>query len=157
VPATEAQRCAGNLGNLRRYSGAGDIGGGDMKIREGAYYRARNGAIYGPMMYSVASSRYPVMVKGTIWCWGEDGFYQSNQQETEHDLISEAYVSDTPPADVPSPETKTLRDEFASDWMKGVLANPNHADGDMESFACMAYRMADAMMEARQCWKERKK
>jgi len=49
----------------------------------------------------------------------------------------------------PAPETKTLRDEFASDWMKGVLANPNQSDSDSESSARMAYRMADAMMKAR--------
>jgi hypothetical protein len=121
-----------------------------MKIREGAYYRARNGAIYGPMMYSVASSRYPVMVKGTIWCWGEDGFYQSNQQETEHDLISEAYVSDTPPADAPSPETKTLRDEFAMAALKAMLGHSDYVELSPDQMAVEAYRQADAMIEARQ-------
>ncbi len=128
-----------------------------MKIEAGKYYRARNGAIYGPMMYSVASSRYPVMVKGTIWCWGEDGFYQSNQQETEHDLISEAYVSDTPPADAPAPEAKTLRDEFAGYAIIGLLAAGDCHAFNRDEMAVEAYRQADAMMEARQCWKARKK
>lgn len=137
-----------------------------MKIREGAYYRTRGGYVVGPME-KTGHGNYP-------WsslhdCWTDDGRFNIADDECEADLISEVYFSDTPPADAltlpsamlkpqdwrrlkpiePSPEAKNLRDEFASDWMKGVLANPNNADGDMESFSRMAYRMADAMMEAR--------
>ena len=122
-----------------------------MKIEAGKYYRTRGGDVVGPMRLADGRCRYPwLTIKD---CWTTEGEFSL---EGEHvcDLISEVYVSDTPP-DAPLPDIitdqpcKTLRDEFASDWMKGVLANPNHADGDMESFACMAYRMADAMMEAR--------
>ncbi len=102
--------------------------------------------------------------------WTDEGRWCEFDDIHNMDLISEVYVSDTPPDALEdnmrkfmsrtgpdwglkpielSPETKTLRDEFASDWMKGVLANPNQSDSDPESFACMAYRMADAMMEAR--------
>lgn len=49
-----------------------------------------------------------------------------------------------------SDPVKTLRDEFAMEWMKGVLANPNQSDSDPESFAKCAYEMADAMLKARQ-------
>jgi hypothetical protein len=121
-----------------------------MKIEAGKYYRTRDGDVVGPMArYAGRDDTFTAMGH----TWNKDGsFVRGNTSKL--DLISEVYVSDTPP-DAPLPDIitdqpcKTLRDEFASDWMKAVLANPNHADGDMESFACMAYRMADAMMEAR--------
>jgi hypothetical protein len=121
-----------------------------MKIREGAYYRTRGGLIVGPLTRVSWCDRTFAAYDMT---WKENGSYVLGITNSL-DLISEVYVSDTLP-DAPLPDIitdqpcKTLRDEFASDWMKAVLANPNHADGDMESFACMAYRMADAMMEAR--------
>ena len=127
-----------------------------MKIREGAYYRTRHGDVVGPM-------------RRVDWCdatftagdftWNEDGFYVL-AIPSKWDLISEVYVSDTPPADTPSfihpmldgpsgpflmvPEAKTLRDEFAMRLMD--------RDAFMVGFkekAEQLYRAADAMMEAR--------
>ncbi len=111
-----------------------------MKIREGAYYRMRGGDVVGPL-------------KRVSWCdrtfaasditWKENGSYVQNVTHSL-DLISEVYVSDTPPADAPAPEAKTLRDEFAMALMD--------ADDFMVGFkehAEQLYRAADAMMEAR--------
>jgi hypothetical protein len=131
---------------MRRYSGAGDMGGGDMKIREGAYYRARNRRIFGPMGSPDFCERYPWAIG--ILQWDENGrCYQTGTRRDEgHDLISEVYVSDTPPADAPAPETKTLRDEFAMEAMKILIPRQEQKD---ETFAELAYIQADAMMEAR--------
>jgi hypothetical protein len=85
-----------------------------MKIREGAYYRARNGAIYGPMLHVKSPIRYPFKIAGVDYEWGVDGFYQSDLQPTQFDLISEVYVSDTPPADAPAPET--IRLDPRTEW-----------------------------------------
>ena len=64
-----------------------------MKIREGAYYRTRDGFVVGPM-------------RRVDWCdatftagdftWNEDGSYVQGIPY-KMDLISEVYVSDTPP------------------------------------------------------------
>jgi hypothetical protein len=64
-----------------------------MKIREGAYYRTRDGDVVGPM-------------RRVDWCdatftagdltWNEDGSYVKDITY-KMDLISEVYVSDTPP------------------------------------------------------------
>jgi hypothetical protein len=161
-----------------------------MKIREGAYYRARNGVIYGPMMRAKAQIRYPFRVADVDLDWCADGFFQSDKLESGHDLISEVYVSDTPPAvketeaelremmrdprywrqrdpewvkrvtdgfralvggdtppaDAPAPETKTLRDEFAMAALQGMLAR----ESDLaHKVARYAYQYAAAMMEAR--------
>ncbi len=70
------------------------------------------------------------------------------------DLVSEVYVSDTPP-DAPLPDIitdqpcKTLRDEFAMAALTGLLANAVD-DGSMgaEDWASDAYLFADKMMEA---------
>jgi hypothetical protein len=111
-----------------------------MKIREGAYYQTRGGDVVGPL-------------SAVSWCdrtfsaldltWHEDGSYVQGVPGNL-DLISEVYVSDTPPADAPAPEAKTLRDEFAMALMD--------ADDFMVGFkehAEQLYRAADAMMEAR--------
>jgi len=157
---------------------AGSFGSGDMKIEAGKYYRMRGdgknlGQVVGPM--------YPVAYG--VYAWGcasffftETGLYDADS-ESEYDLISEVYVSDTPPADARSPgalplnpaakfklfrqvgpheivqnapvlETKTLRDEFAMAALTGFVANPNNIAGTEES-AQWAYRYADAMIEAR--------
>jgi hypothetical protein len=78
-----------------------------MKIEAGKYYRRRRGDVVGPLT-------------GVTWCdrtfmaadmtWHENGSYVLGLGH-EYDLIAEVYVSDTPPADVPAPETKTLRDD----------------------------------------------
>jgi len=66
-----------------------------MQIREGAYYRTRGGDVVGPLT-------------GVTWCdrtfmaadmtWNEDGSYVPGIGH-EYDLISEVYVSDTPPTE----------------------------------------------------------
>jgi hypothetical protein len=81
-----------------------------MKIREGAYYRRRRGDVVGPLT-------------GVTWCdrtfmaadmtWHENGSYVLGLGH-EYDLISEVYVSDTPPADAPEP--KTIRLDPRTEW-----------------------------------------
>ena len=136
---------------MRRYFGANNMGGGDMKIREGAYYRTRGGDVVGPMVQS-DDKRYPWIVFGAIvnsLRWMPEGDY-SYIGHHPLDLISEVYVSDTPPADAPLPDIitdqpiKTLRDEFAMQLMK-----PNDFMVGFKDHAEQLYRAADAMMEAR--------
>jgi hypothetical protein len=169
-----------------------------MEIREGAYYRTREGRVIGPMRHSDYSENYP-WTDGNAE-WGEDGTYRKNGYTNAfNDLISEVYVSDTPPAvkegenvsskeltdvptkalerferlastmvsaeyangyreacwhiihdtppaNAPAPETKTLRDEFAMEAMKILIPRQEQKD---ETFAELAYIQADAMMEAR--------
>jgi hypothetical protein len=81
-----------------------------MKIREGAYYRRRRGDVVGPLT-------------GVTWCdrtfmaadmtWHENGSYVLGLGH-EYDLIAEVYVSDTPPADAPAPET--IRLDPRTEW-----------------------------------------
>ena len=122
-----------------------------MKIREGAYYRTRGGNVVGPMAQS-SDKRYPWTVFGGTYSslrWTQEGDY-SYAGPNFLDLISEVYVSDTPPADAPLPDIitdqpiKTLRDEFAMQLMK-----PNDFMVGFKEHAEQLYRAADAMMEAR--------
>jgi hypothetical protein len=124
------------------------------------------------MMHAQVPMRFPFKVADVALDWREDGFFQSDRLESEHDLISEVYVSDTPPAvkdteaelrdmmrdprywrthepefvkrvidgfralgggdtppaDAPAPEAKTLRDELeekaALAILSGYYANP---------------------------------
>ncbi len=144
-----------------------------MQIREGAYYRKRNGEVVGPMQ---ASNQMGAWIS-CDYVWYDDGRFLNSGTQHMMDLISEVYVSDTGPtiitvtpgssgggggmtpdtprvgfappdqrqtADAPAPETKTLRDEFAMALMD--------ADAFMVGFkehAEQLYRAADAMMEAR--------
>jgi hypothetical protein len=117
-----------------------------MKIREGAYYRRRDGEVVGPMVPS----------KHRTWAWVvndhawyEDGRFLNSGVPNMMDLISEVYVSDTPPADPPAPEVKTLRDEFAGRALTGMMADHTAPDKPPEFFADLAYKYANAMMEAR--------
>ena len=135
-----------------------------MQIREGAYYRTRGGddkpsAVVGPMQYSSTSKCW--YVPG--WSWTASGARYYGV-EGDMDLISEVYVSDTPPGLTATtitnglphamPEAKTLRDEFAMealpvayDYIKGdcrTLSNLN-----LHVIAATAYIFADSMMEAR--------
>jgi hypothetical protein len=156
---------------MRRYSGAGCFGSGDMKISEGAYYRTRGGTVVGPIQKNLTGDGFKY--------YHEDGSFVGAARVM--DLVSEVYVSDTPPADAPLPETirldprnewklfrqmgphelvtnasvpmletKTLRDEFAMAALTGLLANAVD-DGSMgaEDWASDAYLFADKMMEAR--------
>jgi hypothetical protein len=66
--------------------------------------------------------------------------------ESEADLISEVYVSDTPPANAPAPGYKTLRDEFAMAALQGMLARESDLARNVARYA---YEYADAMMEVR--------
>ena len=173
-----------------------------MKIEAGRFYMARNGIIYGPMICLGSPIRYPFRVTNCDFDWGEDGFYQSDQQETQFDLISEVYVSDTPPsdkpaappavketedqlremmrdprywrtrepefikrvtdgfralvagdtphADAPAPEVKTLRDEFAMAALNGAMVGYHDKPSvTCDNIAKWSYDLADAMMEAR--------
>jgi hypothetical protein len=116
-----------------------------MKIEAGKYYRTRGGAVVGPMQ-TRDDSCY-CWESGTD-CWTDKGGFEEGRQ-WKHDLISEVYVSDTPPADAPASEVKTLRDEFAMEAMK--LLFPKHGADWVEVFlAIAAYKQADAMMEARE-------
>jgi len=117
-----------------------------MKIKEGAYYRTRDGDVVGPMA-AVSGCNYTFTAIG--YTWNEDGsFVRGNPYKL--DFVSEVYVSDTPPADAPAPEAKTLRDEFAMAALTGVMAQAVD-DGNMGSgdWASDAYFFADMMMEAR--------
>jgi hypothetical protein len=124
-----------------------------MKIEAGKYYRRRRGDVVGPLT-------------GVTWCdrtfmaadmtWHENGSYVLGLGH-EYDLISEVYVSDTPPADAPAPGAKTLRDEFAMAALSGMLTDRDCGDVPATAVASAAYEYADSMMEARQCWKERRK
>ena len=120
----------------------------DMKIREGAYYRTFGGEIAGPMKRSEVSPTE--WLSGRRGHWTDFGCYcHSTAPEDVWDLVSEVYVSDTPPETAPAPETKTLRDEFAmvalSDFMSQFRKNVVS-----QYAACrLSYDWADAMMEAR--------
>ena len=65
-----------------------------MKIREGAYYRTRHGDVVGPMRLCKDQSWYSCYHQ-----WNEDGGIFSSGADHGLDLISEVYVSDTPPSD----------------------------------------------------------
>jgi hypothetical protein len=122
-----------------------------MKIREGAYYRTRGGDVVGPMKpVTVANDApHPRYVWGCFGrTWTDSGDYDFGAGYLEEDLISEVYVSDTPPADAPAPEVKNLRDEFAMEAMK-LLFPKYGADWVEVMLAIAAYKQADAMMEAR--------
>jgi hypothetical protein len=126
-----------------------------MQIREGAYYRTRGGDVVGPMACYAGCDNTFMAVGST---WNEDGSY-FDHVPYRLDLISEVYVSDTPP-DAPSfihpapdgpsgpfltvPETKTLRDEFVMRLMDRDMFAVGFIDE-----AEQLYRVADAMMEAR--------
>ena len=124
-----------------------------MKIEAGKYYRTRGGDVVGPMRHEEAGSHFPWITLTRCWTIEGKVFRGGEGVESCMDLISEVYVSDTPPADAPAPEAKTLRDEFAMVALpisyeyirigKATSAFNTHA------LAITAYNFADAMMEAR--------
>jgi hypothetical protein len=113
----------------------------DMKIEAGKYYRTRYGDVVGPMRRTTDQSWY-----SNYRTWNEDGGIFSSGAAHGLDLISEVYVSDTPPETAPAPEAKTLRDEFAMEAMKLLLPKHDWVEGIL---ALYSYKQADAMMEAR--------
>jgi len=135
-----------------------------MQIREGAYYRTRGGLIVGPLTRVSWCDR---TFAASDITWKENGSYVQGITNPL-DLISEVYVSDTPPVAtetedkwrerllaagpnwplIETHDRKTLRDEFAMEAMK--LLFPKHgADWVEVMLAIAAYKQADAMMEAR--------
>ena len=118
-----------------------------MQIREGAYYRTRGGDVVGPMQRNKSDRIYPWFVLSDLWT--SDGRFNHLAHCSVGDLITEVYVSDTPPAEAPALETKTLRDEFAMAALQGLMANPDNPPDTRREWAEEAYLYADAMMEAR--------
>ena len=114
-----------------------------MKIEAGKYYQTRGGDVVGPL--SAVSWLMTRAFSALDLTWHEDGSYVQGVPGNL-DLISEVYVNDTPPADTPAPEAKSLRDEFAMEAMKLLIPRQEYKD---ETFAELAYIQADAMMEAR--------
>jgi hypothetical protein len=105
-----------------------------MKIREGAYYRTRGGRrIIGPMEHvNYRAEKWKFAAVGFndgVPSWTDEGRWCEFDDSHDMDLISEVYVSDTPTADAPAPEAKTLRDELeekaALAILSGYYANPN--------------------------------
>jgi hypothetical protein len=161
-----------------------------MKIEEGKYYRTRDGDVVGPMAAVYGCDDAFTAIGHT---WNEDGsFVRGNPYKL--DLISEVYVSDTPPtvqeteeelremmrdprywqkrkpewvkrvtegfraliggdtppADAPATETKTLRDEFAMAALNGAMVGYHDKPSAMcDNIAKWSYDVADAMMGAR--------
>jgi hypothetical protein len=136
-----------------------------MKIEAGKYYRTRAGDVVGPLKRAEIFDEVQLWAGHYWFCWRNDGTFHKDDPP-DMDLISEVYVSDTPPAvtetedkwrerllaagpNWPLIEThdrKTLRDEFAMEAMKLLI--PRHERRE-ETLAEFAYRQADAMMEAR--------
>jgi hypothetical protein len=71
-----------------------------MKIREGAYYRTRGGRVIGPMKHvDYRAEKWKFLAIGfhdCVPCWTDEGRW-CEFGEHDMDLISEVYVSDTPP------------------------------------------------------------
>jgi hypothetical protein len=145
-----------------------------MKIREGAYYRTRGGYVMGPMARtSLKDMKYVWRIGGDTspYSWTDEGYWHPGYSH-RFDLISEVYVSDTPPVNreitdeqfwgnikeqqrkataiLGAPQAKTLRDEFAGRVLTGMMADHTAPDKPPEFFADLAYKYANALMEARE-------
>lgn len=118
-----------------------------MKIEEGKYYRTRGGEVVGPIKHKgfmFHDDQHPFFFLN--WVYHPQGEYK-DRFEPQYDLISEVYVSDTPPEN--APETKTLRDEFAMAALMGLMAHPTIRFDSYKAMGKDIYNAADAMMEAR--------
>jgi hypothetical protein len=82
-----------------------------MQIREGAYYRTRGGDVVGPIQKNVTGDG--------LKYYHEDGSFVGAARVM--DLISEVYVSDTPP-DAPSEDT-IIRMNFSEMARTGCKTN----------------------------------
>jgi hypothetical protein len=140
-----------DLGALRpgrrmgqRLDRAGVRMGADMKIEAGKYYRTRGGDIVGPMREEKTHSIYPWVTTGHGWTIS--GRFSANS-DGPLDLISEVYVSDTPPAPQVN-TTKTARDELvekaALEILNGCLSKQNSTLWHSE-----IWLMAEQFVEAR--------
>jgi hypothetical protein len=67
-----------------------------MQIREGAYYRTRDGDVFGRVQHS-GEQIYCWCVAG--WSWTVTGKLSVDNEEDGMDFVSEVWVSDTPPSD----------------------------------------------------------
>ncbi len=117
-----------------------------MKIEAGKYYRTRGGQVFGPMVRAEESTTKYIWRLSHVLdqvSWDEEGVRRRGWTGP-FDLISEVYVSDTPPDVAPAPEAKTLRDEFAMRLMDRDAFAVGYKDE-----AEQLYRAADATMEAR--------
>ena len=124
-----------------------------MKIEAGKYYRTWSGRIIGPMKHADHhDEKWKFAAVGFhdgSPCWTDEGRWSEFDDSHDMNLISEVYVSYTPPADAPVPEIKTLRDEFAMAALTGMMAKHIARYSPPEFFFDLAYKYADAMMEAR--------
>ena len=78
-----------------------------MKIEAGKYYRVRRGDVVGPIQHNRYARDFPWVCLGFVW--RKDGSYNECECEPHvNDIVAEVYVSDTPPADAPAPETIRL-------------------------------------------------
>jgi hypothetical protein len=120
-----------------------------MQIREGAYYRTRGGDVVGPMCHGEPGSHFPWITLTRCWTMAGMVFRGEEGHKNCMDLISEVYVSDTPPEN--APEVETLRDKFAIaalSALTGLMVNLK-IEMPHDELADKVYRMADSMMEAR--------
>ena len=107
----------------QRLDRAGLRMGADMKIRESAYYRTRDGDVVGPMRRTTDQSWY-----SNYRTWNEDGGIFSSGAAHDLDLVAEVYVSDTPPAPQVN-TTKTARDELVEKAALAILTGRNANSG----------------------------
>ena len=121
-----------------------------MKIEAGKYYRTRGGDVVGPMVQS-SDKRYPWVVFLEIvislrWTPGGDYSYAAQHPQ---DLISEVYVSDTPPAPQVN-TTKTARDELVEKAALAILTGRHANPGPTFSYGNKGlWSAAEEFVEAR--------
>ena len=122
-----------------------------MKIREGAYMRFATT----PSDDTVISFNLSGLARdGGNWIAGDVGYWIGNESYMAHYDVRLGGVEgkapqDTPPADAPAPEVKTLRDEFAIAIVAAFLSRPL-SDNELTLEQCrIVWDNADAMMEAR--------
>ena len=116
-----------------------------MKIEAGKYYRTRGEQIVGPMRRRDGRTPFP-WGDGTD-CWTDNGRFSEDVNDCDMDLISEAYVSDLPPAPQVN-TTKTARDELVE---KAALAILNGCVSKQNStlWHREIWLMAERFVEAR--------
>ena len=129
----------------KRMDRAGVCMGADMKIEAGKYYRTRGEQIVGPMRRRDGRTPFP-WGDGTD-CWTDNGRFSEDVNDCDMDLISEAYVSDLPPAPQVN-TTKTARDELVE---KAALAILNGCVSKQNStlWHREIWLMAERFVEAR--------